>query len=129
VYRTAAGFRLLLTSQSMEPASAASRELLNVLGSDPLYQRLCTAQSCFRARLSPKYWRCGCDKPPSRFPWADGADEARYRQWERDYGERARPFAVCAFVGALGSPTVDDSVQPILDLHDRLTLNERAPLA
>jgi len=59
VYRTRAGLRYLGTSDVYEPASAAAETLLEALGCDPLYVRLCRAQQSFRARLTPKPWRCG----------------------------------------------------------------------
>jgi hypothetical protein len=129
VYRTAAGFRLLVTSQVLEPTSSESHDLLNAFGSDVLYQRLCVAQSCFRARLTPKYWRCDSDKPPSRFPWASAEDEAGYREWESAYAASAEQFATCAYVATLGNSRVDPAVQPMLELHDRMTIEEGAPLA
>jgi hypothetical protein len=129
VYRTAAGFRLLVTSQLLEPMSSAAHELLNSFGSDALYQRLCSAQVCFRARLTPKYWRCGSEKPPSRFPWASAEEEARYREWEKAYAASAEQFATCAYVANFGDAHVDPAVQPMLDLHDRMTIQEGAPLA
>src|SRR5262249_53632204 len=84
IYRTYAGFRLLMTSQTYEPASKDALELLTAFGSDPLYIRLCKAQECFRARLSAKHWRCGVERPPSRFPWDDPAEEQEYRVWENE---------------------------------------------
>lgn len=129
VYRTAAGYRLLVTSETHNPRSAATESLMTAFGSDPLYIRLCKAQDCFRARLSAKFWRCGVTRPPSRYPWQDEQQEAHYRRWEQSYHARANRFATCALVTTLGTLTVDAAVQPILDVHDRLTLLEGAPLA
>lgn len=129
VYRTAAGFRLLVTSATFDPQSSGTDQLLAAFGSDPLYTRMCKAQDCFRARLSAKFWRCGATRPPSRYPWQDQQQEARYREWEQKYHARANRFATCELVATLGAPTVDSAVQPILDVHDRLTLIDGAPLA
>jgi hypothetical protein len=129
VYRTAAGYRLLVTSGTFDPMSAETNELLSAFGSDALYTRLCKAQECFRARLSAKFWRCGADRPPSRFPWADADKEAEYRRWEQEYHERANAYATCQLVQSLGNPTIHDAVQPILESHDGLTIRDGAPLA
>jgi hypothetical protein len=129
IYRTCAGFRLLLTSKAFDPASTESLALLKAFGSDPLYIRLCKAQECFRARLSAKYWRCGVRRPPSRFPWEDEVKEREYRVWENDYHRVANQFAVCELIGGRGATTIDASVQTILDIHDRLTLQDGAKLA
>ena len=51
IYRTRAGFRLLVTSGTFDPSAAETLALLKEFGSDPLYIRLCKAQECFRARL------------------------------------------------------------------------------
>jgi hypothetical protein len=129
IYRTSAGFRLLVTSSSFDPAAAETLTLLKAFGSDPLYIRLCKAQECFRARLSAKYWRCGARRPPSRFPWEDAAKEQEYRVWENGYHRVANTFAVCELIGSRGAATIDDSVQVILETHDRLTLQDGAKLA
>jgi hypothetical protein len=129
IYRTCAGFRLLVTSKSFDPSGTEALALLKAFGSNPLYIRLCKAQECFRARLSAKYWRCGVRRPPSRFPWEDGAKEQEYRVWENDYHRVANRFAVCELIGSRGATTIDESVRAILDTHDRLTLQDGAKLA
>jgi hypothetical protein len=129
IYRTFAGYRLLLTSGTFDPLAAETRTLMEAFGSDPLYIRLCKSQECFRARLSAKFWRCGVRRPPSRFPWADAAREQEYRVWEDDYHRVANKFAVCALVGSRGVSAVDPSVQTILDTHDQLTIQDGAMLA
>jgi hypothetical protein len=129
IYRTAGGYRLLVTSGTYEPQSPDTAELLTAFGSDKLYIRLCKAQECFRARLSAKYWRCGATRPPSRYPWADAAQEAEYRRWENEYHRLANQYGTCAFVGSFGEPHVHDAVQPILETHDRLTVRDGATLA
>ena len=73
LYRTAGGFRLLVTSDTYDPMTKASNELLAAFGSDRLYTRLCQNQECFRARLRPSSGGVG-PRPPSRFPWATAED-------------------------------------------------------
>ena len=59
IYKTANGFRLLEMSRTWDANSYESQALLERLGSDRLYQKLCLAQSCYRARLQLKPWRSG----------------------------------------------------------------------
>jgi hypothetical protein len=129
IYRTAGGFRLLVTSETFDPMSPEAMGLLSAFGSDPLYMRLCQSQECFRARLSAKFWRCGAARPPSRFPWADANAERAYRQWEQAYHVRANEFATCEIVHSIGEPAIHPAVQPILETHDRLCIRAGAPLA
>jgi len=129
VYRTAGGFRLLVTYQTFDPTAAETHELLRAFGADRMYVRLCKMQECFRARLSAKFWRCGAERPPSRYPWVDAAQEAQYRQWEQDYHRRANQYATCELVQIIGQPAVHAEVAPILDIHDRLTIRAGAALA
>lgn len=129
VYRTAGGFRLLITHQTFDPIAAETHGLLRAFGADTMYARLCKTQECFRARLSAKFWRCGAARPPSRFPWVDAVQEAQYRQWEQEYHRRANEFATCELVGIVGQPEVHAEVAPILEIHDRLTIRSGATLA
>ena len=59
IYRTRAGLRLLATHALFDPEAAASDGVFDALGADPLYRQLCKTQKCYRARLTPKPWRCG----------------------------------------------------------------------
>jgi hypothetical protein len=129
VYRTAGGFRLLVTTETFNPLSDEAHELLSSFDSDTLYRRLCRVQECFRARLSAKFWRCGAEKPPSRFPWADAETEAEFRRWEQDYHAHANQYATCELVQTIGESSVHPDVAPILETHDRLTMRSGAPLA
>ena len=88
--------------RSTNPTRADSLEILQALGSDPLYVRLCQAQACFRARLTPKPWRCQVQPPPNQYPWENANEEARYRAWERDYLAGSARYAVCRLIKELG---------------------------
>jgi hypothetical protein len=59
IYRTRAGLRLLATQGLVEADSDVADGVFEALGADPLYRKLCKTQKCFRARLTPKPWRCG----------------------------------------------------------------------
>lgn len=124
VYRTKAGLRLLATHALFEPAGGVTEQVFEALGSDPLYRRLCRAQQCFRARLTPKPWRCDSEKPPGRWPWPDASAEARFKKWESRYLAACRDYATCELIATPGANQIDPTVQLILDVHDQTTRAE-----
>lgn len=121
VYRTAAGLRCLIINQVFEPTQSDALDILRAFESDQLYVRLCQAQDCFRARLTPKPWRCNVDTPPPRYPWENNDGEIQYRIWERRYEQASRSYAVCRLVKQIGPQQVHPDVAPILTLHDQST--------
>ena len=120
VYRTYGGLRCLVTNQVFDPAREETLALMRELPCDPLYVRLCKAQGSFRARLTPKPWRCGLDNPPSRYPWEDRGEEQRYRNWEGRYTRVTSNLAACRLLTHLGSPLVHPEIEPIKRYHDRV---------
>jgi hypothetical protein len=129
VYETAAGYRLLMTSTEFSPKTIRAKSILTSFGSDPLYIEFCREQQDFRARLTPKYWRCGSYRPPCKFPFADEHNQYMYRNWEREYHMKANRFAVCRYVESLGPKKVCLAAQAIIEIHDRLTILDGASLA
>lgn len=121
IYRTAAGFRLLFTDQLYVPVSSDVQYLLKKLGSDDLYIKLTLKQVCFRARLTPKPWRCGCTCPPNRYPWENQKEEKKYRQWEKEYAACSESFGVCKLYGIYGHDSKNDQISTIIQLHDQYT--------
>jgi hypothetical protein len=119
VYRTAAGLRCLVTSDTFDPTQPGTLDMMRSLNSDPLYVTLCRQQESFRARLTPKPWRCAAPQPPSQFPFETPSAEARYRQWEREYQSATSNFAVCRLIASYGSERVHPDITPILNLHDQ----------
>ena len=120
VYRTYGGLRCLITNQVFDPMQESALEIMRALACDPLYLTLCQSQECFRARLTPKPWRCGTSNPPSRYPWENSEDERIHRQWEQGYTQTASEFAVCRLVKHLGSHQVHPDVEPVMAFHDRI---------
>jgi len=118
VYETAAGFRLAISNEVYEPDSDDAKRYLSELGSDALYQRLCQNQSCFRARLTPKPWRCGMRKPDSQYP-RDHAAQTKFEDWLARYESASDQFSVCRQVDSLGGVANHPVVSPVLELHDR----------
>jgi hypothetical protein len=124
IYRTRSGLRLLATQALVEANSDAANRVFEDLGADPLYRNLCNSQKCFRARLTPKPWRCGLRRKAERWPWLDAKQENRFRKWEAQYRDCCANWAACAFVRQIGNPAIDPGVHTILTLHDERTRAE-----
>lgn len=118
VYRTRSGLRYLVTHAFFAPASEETEAMMRFLGADPQYVRLCRVQNSFRARLSPKPWRCRLATPPSRFPWASPEAERSMRAWETEYARVSEGFATCSLLDVLGSPHAHPVIDPFVRLHD-----------
>lgn len=130
VYRTRAGLRLLATQALIAPEAKETDEVFAALDADPLYQKLCRTQKCFRARLTPKPWRCGLRRKPQRWPWADAKAEERFQKWEAQYQSLAFNWATCEFIRHIGEPRVHPEIQPFVDFHDEATrANSKMKLA
>jgi hypothetical protein len=118
IYRTRSGLRLLATQGLVEADSEIANGVFEALGADPLYRKLCKAQKCFRARLTPKPWRCGIQSKPGRWPWLDAKQEKRFQKWEAQYQSAAAIWATCELIRQIGNPVVHPEVQVILKHHD-----------
>lgn len=121
IYRTRAGLRLLATHAPFDPEAAASDGVFDALGADPLYRQLCKTQKCYRARLTPKPWRCGVRTKPERWPFLDVRAEKHFQKWDAQYQSFAAGWATCELVKTIGNGSVHPAVQPILKLHDEMT--------
>lgn len=133
IYETPAGFRLLAMHDIFDPRGEPARSALEALDSDHRFARLCALQSCFRARVSPKYWRMGYQPgeslPKSKWPFPPEHLAPRKR-WLDGYDKLAEGFAACRFVERVGSSTVHPEAEWVRDLHDRLSKVESSlPLA
>jgi hypothetical protein len=129
VYRTFAGLRALATQAPLEPIPA-NLEVLTALGCDPIYHRLCREQACYRARLTPKPWRCG--QPPIHisYPFEDAGQEQRCARWTAAYQARHRAFSTCELLEVVGRPDIHPEVRPFVELHDERTrVGSKLPLA
>ncbi len=122
IYRTKAGLRLLATHALFDPESADTQAAFDALGADPLYRRLCQIQKCFRARLTPKPWRCGARNPPGRWPWPNAKAEKQFNNWETEYRDACDGYATCELLATPGNCTVHPEIEPILHTHDQTTL-------
>ena len=130
IYRTAAGLRILATDRTFEPRDPTVELLMTSAAVDPAYARLCKVQECFRARLTPKPWRCSKKRPPARFPFLADGERAKFDAWLVDYEQAADARATCRLIEEVGSARVHDDVAPILAVHDDLTrIGSDLPLA
>jgi hypothetical protein len=121
IYRTRAGMRLLATHALFDPEAAVSNGVFDALGADPLYTQLCKSQKCFRARLTPKPWRCGVYDKPERWPFLTPKLEARFQKWEAGYQANASEFATCRLISACGNTSVHPDAQRVVAIHDEAT--------
>jgi len=130
VYRTCAGVRLLATHQPIEPQEPLVEEAFRAFDADPLYRNLCAQQECFRARLTPKHWRCDIDKPPAPWPWENAGTEGAFRGWEQRYLNAAKDYATCRLVGHFGLAEIHPELRELVEFHDRATqVGSEMPLA
>jgi len=130
IYGTRAGLRLMATHTLFEPETAASDGVFESLGADPLYRQLCRTQKCFRARLTPKPWRCNIGEKPERWPWQSPRAERKFQAWESKYQNAIHDWATCELIRTIGNSDVHPDVRIVIELHDEATRAEsKLPLA
>ena len=121
LYRTPAGFRVLVMQQTFDPRQPEVAGFFEALGTDPIYRIMCRNQNCFRARISPKPWRIGINahlRPrPGVWP-VKPAHLPRRERWIVDYERAAEGYAACEFVATLGSRQVDSVAADLQRFHD-----------
>jgi len=120
VYRTRAGYRVLVTGRLLDPKSDETRALLQGFEADPHFVRLCRLQASFRARLTPKPWRCGCAKPPGQHPRSDSAARD-FATWLAAYESASQGFATCRYLETVGSGWERSEAAPVVEEHDRVS--------
>jgi hypothetical protein len=129
LYRTKAGFRLLVLSRLFDPESDETKNLFEDLGADPLYTRLTGNQKCFRARLTPKPWRCGLSMPPYEFPRETEKPELAFLKWRKKYESVIAGYATCEFLGEIGTGEEIPEAAFVRRLHDARSIGAGRPLA
>lgn len=130
IYRTASGFRVMAVDRPFDPASPQTQDLMRMTRSDPAYARLCRSQKCFRARLTPKPWRCGVARPPGEFPRSERDVENAFARWLREYEQASKRFATCRYLETIGNARASGDTRRLQELHDRVTrCEEPFPLA
>ncbi|MBD2453240.1 hypothetical protein H6G80_04015 [Nostoc sp. FACHB-87] len=98
-YRTHSGLRLLEMTRPWEATHPDTISVMEAMGCDRLYQRLCQTQNTFRARLEPKPWR------------GDDGD------------------AVCHYLRSFGQGIDHPLAVRIKAIHDDWCVKSNAPLA
>jgi hypothetical protein len=121
MYRTAAGYRIIATRREYEPMSPESAALMESVGADVDFVSLCRVQNSFRARLTPKPWRCGVRRPPNFFPRESVQQKLRFAEWLSGYEQACRGHATCRYLGHVGPEKIHECITPIVELHDRET--------
>lgn len=130
LYRTAAGLRALAVDREFDPAGDETQALMQRTGTDEAFARLCRSQRSFRARLTPKPWRCGCPKPPGEHPRSEQGVEAEFAAWCQRYERSVEGHATCRYLESVGSGSPLAQLAPLIQLHDRSTRSEEPlPLA
>src|SRR5262249_28598318 len=129
-YRTKAGLRLIATHALFDPAAAATQGFFYGVGGDSYFRRLCQIQKSFRARLSPKPWRCGIRQVPPKWPFRDARAQNSFDDWQRRYQSAAGGYAVCAKLEHIGAARAHPDAQAVVKLHDgRTKADSGLPLA
>jgi len=128
IYRTAGGLRVIVADRAIDPSSEEAGRLLDRMGSDPLYIRLCRNQRSFRARLTPKPWRCGHHAPLERWPFLDAKSERSFKAWEDEYLAKIREYSVSRLLGRVGNGKVHPAIEPVLAWHDQFSRADRGDL-
>lgn len=121
VYRTFAGWRVLAVHDVFDPEAESTIVALREMDCDPQYVQLTKVQRCFRARMTPKPWRCGIEKPHRAFPREDPALEQAHQRWLRSYVAACEPYATCRFVVELGRGRPCADAERLVRVHDEAT--------
>ena len=129
VYETFAGLRLVVTNKTLSHDSKEAQRIFRGLEIDPLYVRLCHAQTCFRARLTPKPWRIGLPRPSSRFPRDNNKDLNEFSDWLKKYRQQSQNYSVVKLIENIGKHRLHDDVARVLDFHDKMALTTSEKLA
>jgi len=127
VYRTFAGWRVLLISRAVTGINPETIALLSRFPVDKQYLKLCEKQRCFRARLSAKPWRVGCERMTFPYP-RDARHERSYSEWEESYIKAAAGFRTCEKIFGEDEPC--QRLRSLVELHDQLCqVDQFLPLA
>jgi hypothetical protein len=120
-YRTHSGLRYIVTSALQDPVADHTHAIFASLGCDTRYRQLCKIQKSFRARLTPKPWRCACPNPPVRFPYEDAGREGEMNDWIARYEAASAGYATCQFLASVGSTMPPAELSPLITEHDTRT--------
>ena len=133
VYETFAGLRFVITNRiySMDKLDDLTEmsQLFTALEVDPLYKHLCHQQQCFRARLTPKPWRINIERPPNRYPRSERRKINDFEKWLRGYKRESTSKTAVKLLKTFGNTQPHPEVRKVLEVHDKLALNQHKELA
>lgn len=121
IYRTAGGLRVIAIDRQFKPDGRDTDELMEATRTDPEFKTLCKVQDSFRARLTPKPWRCNTSSPTTAYPREAMQEQQIFSQWLKDYEEASRGYASCRYLETIGSGRPANFARDLIELHDRLT--------
>ncbi len=121
IYRTRNGYRIMVHTHAVRSDSQQADQLLEAFDADPLYRRLCKNQECFRARLTPKPYRCQLPNPPCRFPFESAQQSVKFERWDANYRRKTEKYSTCRYVETIGLDRCDENLRGLVELHDGLT--------
>lgn len=116
IYETPKGYRAIATGKDFSGSSHETQQIMKDFNVDDLYSMLCEKQNCFRARLSPKPHRIKLPSPKLIFP-RTADEEAIFKNWLKNYEDKAERYASCKFIQATGNV----ARTPAIEYHDRMT--------
>ncbi len=130
VYSTPKGLRIIVTHEALRPGDSAVQDLFSALQVDPVYQRLCLQQQCFRARVTGKPWRMGLSGPsPQVRRWPVAASQLAARaEWTHVYDQQAARYSACQFIAQLGQSRIGMDIQALVDWHDEACRAQQSQL-
>jgi hypothetical protein len=116
--------------RDFDPTGREAQELMKATATDPAFARLCQVQRSFRARLTPKPWRCNCSPRPGQHPQVEGEMQQRFAAWLGEYERASTRCSTCRYLETIGGGSPKGDAKRLLELHDRATrCNEPLPLA
>ena len=120
VYKTPAGARVIGAHCAFDPQSPETQKWMNFFKVDPLYQKMCHRQNCFRARVSGKPWRI--PNGPQR--WRSGVwplsedQQLKRKEWVKAYEAVAKNHAACRLVAVSQNCPIALDQRQVIDIHD-----------
>jgi hypothetical protein len=120
VYQTAAGWRLILCDSAIAAVDNSSLEIMRQFPVDPQYLKLCERQKTCRARLTPKSWRVGLDRPRYRYPYESPRVESAMAEWSANYLKAIDGHRTCRLLEG-GDLKIAPELVSMIELHDQLS--------
>ena len=130
IYRTAGGLRVMAVDRDFNPTGPEAAELMKTTHTDPLFVKLCAVQDSFRARLTPKPWRCNSSSPPVEYPRDDDDSRRQFASWLGEYEKACDAYATCSYLETVGNGRPASFARASIEMHDRITrCTDSLPLA